>query len=330
LTKEKTKKRYLSGIRPTGDIHIGNYLGAVKNHIAAQDEHECFYFIASYHALDTVKDRDALRKNIVDAAITYYSLGLDPEKAAFWVQSDLPEVTELCWLLSSVTGIGLLERAVSFKDKVAKGMVASAALFNYPILMAADILAFKPDLVPVGKDQIQHVEMAQDMAQSFNFAYGAEVFPRPECSLPKKGAKVPGIDGEKMSKSYGNTIPVFDTDKNIKKRVMAIVTDSTPLEEPKDPDICNVYALYSLFASEQQTADLREKYKSGNFGYGHAKLALFELLKLQFGPFKERREELIKHPDTVMDYLKSGAIKAREVAGQTLAEARDACGLVYF
>src|SRR5580704_13290762 len=233
------RKRILSGVQPSGKLHLGNYFGAVKHHIALQDEGQCFFFIANYHALTTIQDRATLLANTRDVALDYLALGLDPEKVAFFRQSDVPEVAELSWILATVTNIGLLERAVSYKDKIDKGIEASVGLFTYPVLMAADILIYRSNLVPVGKDQVQHLEMTCDMAVKFNRAF-AEVFPEPKPFVPKQEnrAKVPGTDGQKMSKSYGNTIDVFAEGKALEKSVMGIKTDSTPLGQPLDPDTC--------------------------------------------------------------------------------------------
>src|SRR5713226_5458650 len=248
------RHRILSGVQPSGKLHLGNYFGAIRQHIAFQDEGECFFFIADYHALTTIQDRRQLAENVRGVALDYLALGLDPEKASFFRQSDIPEVTELAWILSTVTGVGLLERAHSYKDKLARGITPSAGLFNYPVLMAADILIYRSNLVPVGSDQVQHIEMAQDMAGKFNRAYG-EIFPIPDYRLDI-GSKVPGTDGQKMSKSYGNTIEIFAEGKPLKKTVMSIVTDSTPVAEPKDPERSHVFALYSLFATDEEKAAL--------------------------------------------------------------------------
>jgi len=262
----------LSGVQPTGKLHLGNYFGAVKQHIALQDEAECYYFIADYHALTTIQEPAVLREYTHGVALDYLALGLDPSKATFFRQSDVPEVTELAWILSTVTNMGLLERAVSYKEKVEKGIEANVGLFTYPILMAADILIYRSHLVPVGKDQVQHLEMTQDMAGRFNRAYG-EVFPIPNYRLDKE-SKVPGIDGQKMSKSYGNTIEIFAEGKPLRKVVMSIVTDSSTVADPKDPEKCNVFALYSLFATEEEKESLAARYRAGGMGYGEAKNAL--------------------------------------------------------
>src|SRR5438876_4166028 len=256
-----TRKRILSGVQPSGKLHLGNYFGAIKQHIALQQEAECFYFIADYHALTTVQDADILRQHVRDVALDYLALGLDPNKAVFFRQSDVPEVTELAWMLSCVTNTGLLERAHSYKDKLDKGIEASVGLFTYPVLMAADILIYRSNIVPVGKDQVQHIEMTQDMAGKFNRAFG-DIFPIPNYRLTK-ASKVPGTDGQKMSKSYGNTIDIFAEGKALKKSVMGIVTDSSTVADPKDPNKCTVFALYSMFATEEEKAALAARYRAG-------------------------------------------------------------------
>lgn len=319
------QKRILSGIQPTSKIHLGNYFGAIKQHIELQQQGECFYFIANYHALTSVNDPVALRENTLDIALDYLSLGLDPERTALFRQSDIPEVTELTWLLSTVTGMGLLERAHSFKDKVARGISPNVGLFTYPILMASDILIYKSDIVPVGIDQIQHIEMAQDMAGYFNNTY-REVFKRPEAQLSST-PKVPGTDGQKMSKSYRNTIEVFAEGTALKKAVMGIVTDSQPIEAPKDPDTNIVYQIYSLFASEAEKAEMREHFLQGGYGYGQAKKALLEKIEAYFADARVRRKELADNCDYVEMVLKKGAERARTEAIRTLKEARSACGL---
>ncbi len=329
------KVRVLSGIQPSGELHLGNYFGAIRQHIALQEEFpgECFYFIADYHALTTVRDAEALRKYTFELAVAYLALGLDPDKALLFRQSDVPEVTELTWLLATVTGMGLLERAHSYKDKVARGIKPSVGLFLYPVLMASDILVYKANLVPVGKDQIQHVEMTQDMATYFNEAYGggARILVRPEWRL-SEAPYVPGLDGRKMSKSYGNVIPLFATGKKLKKLVGRIVTDSTPLGQPLDPDKCNVFALLKLFCTPEDLEEIRGWYLAGRrsgepFGYGHAKQLLVQKIEAHFAEARKRREELLAAPDRVWDVLRRSAERARAVARQTLAECRRACGL---
>jgi len=320
--------RILSGVQPSGKLHLGNYFGAIQQHIALQDipNAERFYFIADYHSLTTVQDAAKLREFIRGVAIDYLALGLDPAKSVFFRQSDVPEVQEIAWLLSTVTGMGLLERAHSYKDKVAKGIKPSVGLFYYPVLMAADILIYNSNQVPVGQDQIQHIEMTQDMATYFNQTYKKEVFVRPEGKLSST-PKVPGTDGEKMSKSYGNTIDLQMNEKELKKVVMSVKTDSTPVELPKNPDVDNVYALYSLFATDDEKAALAERYRAGGMGYGDAKKALLEKVVAYFAPYRARREELLAKPDYVDDVLREGAARARAVARQTLDEAKKACGL---
>ncbi len=318
-------RRILSGVQPSGKLHLGNYFGAVKQHIALQDEGQCFYFIANYHALTTIQNAQMLRENTLDVALDYLALGLDPEKTVFFRQSDVPEVTELAWILSTVTNMGLLGRAVSYKEKIDKGIEASVGLFTYPILMAADILIYRSHLVPVGKDQVQHIEMAQDIAGKFNRAFG-EVFPIPNYRLDKE-SKVPGIDGQKMSKSYGNTIEIFAEGKALKKTVMSIVTDSTPVEAPKDQERCNVFALYCLFATDEEKAALAERYRAGGMGYGEAKKLLLEKIDSYFGPAREQRKKLVKDADYVEDVLRKGAERARAEAGKTMELVRKAVGL---
>ena len=317
--------RILSGVQPSGKLHLGNYFGAVKQHIALQTEGLCFYFIANYHAMTTIQDPQVLRDNTRDVALDYLALGLDPDKCIFFRQSDVPEVTELAWILSTVTNMGLLERAVSYKEKIEKGIEANVGLFTYPVLMAADILIYRSNLVPVGKDQVQHIEMTQDMAGKFNRAYG-EVFPVPDYRLDKE-SKVPGTDGQKMSKSYGNTIEIFAEGKPLKKTVMSIVTDSKPVADPKDPEHCNVFALYSLFATEAERTAMAERYRAGGMGYAVAKEALLEKINVQFEPARQRRKELAQNLDYVEDVLKKGAQRARAEAQQTMAQVRQAVGL---
>jgi tryptophanyl-tRNA synthetase len=321
----KDQKRILSGVQPSGKLHLGNYFGAIKQHIALQDEAPSFYFIADYHALTTVQDPRVLGQNVQDVALAYLALGLDPEKAVFFRQSDVPEVTELTWILSTVTNMGLLERAVSYKEKVERGIEASVGLFNYPVLMASDILIYRSHLVPVGQDQKQHIEMTADIAGRFNRAYG-EVFPIPTYRLDK-ASKVPGIDGQKMSKSYGNIIEIFAEGKPLRKTIMSIVTDSTPVADPKDSERCNVFALYSLFATEEEKAALAGRYRAGGMGYGEVKQLLYDKMESYFAPARARRKELAENPDHVEDVLRKGAQKARAEAQKTMALVRQAVGL---
>jgi tryptophanyl-tRNA synthetase len=319
--------RVLSGIQPTGKLHLGNYLGAMKQHIEAQEENECLFFIANYHSLTSIQDPERLRELTRDVAIDYLAFGLDPNKVSLFRQSDIPEVTELTWILSTVTGRGLLERAHSYKDKVARGLPASVGLFCYPVLMAADILIYRSDVVPVGKDQVQHIEMAQDMAGYFNNTFNCNVLKRPEPRL-NRAMVVPGIDGQKMSKSYGNTIPLFETPKATRKVIMSIKTDSKTVQEPKDPDRCTVFALYSLLADPEEVAELDRRYRTGGMGYGEAKTMLADRAERVLGPAREKRERLVKDPDVVEDVLRRGAGKARSIAREVMADVREACGLL--
>lgn len=318
--------RILSGIQPSGRLHIGNYFGAIRQHIGLQAENECFYFIADYHALTSSPDPDGLTQYCLDVTMDYLALGLDTEKTVFWRQSDLPEVTELTWLLSCVTPMGLLQRCVSYKDKVAQGLAPNHGLFAYPVLQAADILIFKSNLVPVGADQKQHIEVTRDIAARFNNAYG-ETFVIPREQIIESVAVVPGVDGRKMSKSYDNTIEIFESEKSIRKKVMSIVTDSTPVDQPKDPEKCNVFALMKLFASPDELSEWENKYRQGGTGYGDAKKRLAELVIGYFKPYREKRLQYEKDIDAVKKVLADGASRARSVASQTLAEARRAVGL---
>ena len=318
--------RILSGIQPSGKLHLGNYFGMMKPAIELQEQGEAFLFIANYHALTTVDDPAALRQDTWDVALDFLACGLDPERTVFFRQSDVPEVTELTWLLSTVTPMGLLERCHSYKDKLARGIAASHGLFAYPVLMAADILAVQSTTVPVGRDQKQHVEVTRDLAIKFNNQYG-EVFTVPEPSIRDDVAVVPGLDGQKMSKSYNNHIELFGSKQDTKARIMRIVTDSTPLEEPKDPEACNVFALYRLVASDAEREAMAARYREGGFGYGDAKKALFEKVWDYFGPFRAKREELAADPERVEAILRSGAQRARVEAGLTLKRARQAVGL---
>ena len=319
------KKRILSGVQPSGKLHLGNYLGAVRQHIAAQNEGECHYFIADYHALTTVHDPAALRAHVLDVALDYFSLGLDPEKTIFFRQSDVPEVCELSWILSTVAPMGLLEKAVSYKEKVEKGLDSSVGLFSYPVLMAADILAYRSHLVPVGRDQVQHLEITRDLAVKFNNRFG-DTFPLPDYRLTP-ASKVPGTDGQKMSKSYGNTIDIFAEGKALKKAVMGVVTDSKTVEEAKDPSTCTVFALHALFATPEQGEELKERYQAGGMGYGAAKTELLALIDQHFAQAREKRRELAKDMGQISEWLRQGALKARAVAGATLDLVRSRCGL---
>ena len=317
-------KRILSGVKPTGKAHIGNYLGAMRNHVNMQQDHENFIFIADLHSLTTVRNKAELQELIIDLALDYLALGLNPERAVFFRQSDIPEHAELTWILSCLTPMPMLENAHAYKDAVAKGKEINAGVFTYPVLMAIDILIYKPDIVPVGKDQKQHVEIARDLAGKFNRTFG-DVFKLPAPYIPEEVAVVIGTDGQKMSKSYGNTIELFASDKALKKQVMGIVTDSTPVEAPKDPD--TIYKLYSYFATEDEKKTLLERYRAGGMGYGDAKKLLLEKIIETFKPFREERERLKNDLEFVKDVLKKGAEKAREVASATKAEVWDKTGL---
>jgi tryptophanyl-tRNA synthetase len=319
--------RVLSGIQPSGKLHLGNYFGMMKPALELQNQGQAFLFIANYHALTTVSDAAALRQGTLDVALDFLACGLDPSRTIFFRQSDVPEVTELTWLLSVVTPMGLLERCHSYKDKVAKGIAPSHGLFAYPVLMAADILAYQSNLVPVGKDQKQHVEVTRDIAIRFNSEVKRDVFAIPEPVIRESVAVVPGIDGQKMSKSYNNHIELFAPEKETKARIMRVVTDSTPLEQPKDPDKCNVFALYRLFATEAQVAEMAAKYRAGGFGYGEAKKALFAIFWEVFAPFRQRRAELAGDLGHVESVLRHGAERARAEARKTLNAARAAMGL---
>lgn len=318
--------RILTGIQPSGKLHIGNYFGAMKPAAELQEQGDAYIFIANYHAMTTIQDGPALLEMTKDVALDYLACGIDPVKTALYRQSDVPEVHELAWLLSVLCPMGLLERCHSYKDKMAKGFSPSHGLFAYPVLMAADILAVQGNVVPVGKDQKQHVEVTRDLAVKFNNQYG-EVFTIPEPAIRENVAVVPGVDGQKMSKSYDNTIEIFAEGKPLKKRVMSIVTDSKELEDPKEPEGDNVFALYKLFASEEEQNDLAARYRAGGLGYGHAKLELLEKLNEHFAPMREKRKELAADMDYVEDVLKSGADRARVLARATLQKARQAAGL---
>ncbi|WP_320047152.1 tryptophan--tRNA ligase [uncultured Ilyobacter sp.] len=320
-------RRSLSGIQPSGVLHLGNYFGAIKQFIENQDKYEGFYFIADYHSLTSSPDPKSLRENSYNIVLDYLALGLDPEKATIFLQSDMPEHAELAWILSNVTPMGLLERAHSFKDKTAKGIAANAGLFTYPVLMAADILMYDPDIVPVGKDQKQHLEMTRDIAMKFNLQYEKEIFKLPEPGILESLAVVPGTDGQKMSKSYGNTIEMFASKKNLKKQIMSVVTDSTPLEDPKDPDN-NITILYKLFASEEKVEEMRQKFMAGGYGYGHAKNELLEAVLEYFKEAREKREELAKNPEYVEAVLRKGAEKARKIAHKKITLVKETVGLL--
>jgi tryptophanyl-tRNA synthetase len=318
--------RVLSGIQPSGKLHIGNFFGAMRQHLQLQAEHDGFYFIADYHALTSNPAPDEVAVHSLDVAMDYMALGLDTNKTVFWRQSDVPEVTELTWLLSCVTPMGLLQRCTSYKDKVAQGLSPNHGLFAYPVLQAADILLYNSELVPVGADQKQHIEVTRDIAIRFNNTYG-EIFTVPKEHIIESVAVVPGIDGRKMSKSYGNTIEIFESEASVRKKIMRIVTDSVPVEEPKDPDKCNVFALLKLVASDEELSEWESKYRNGGLAYGQAKKRLAELTIEYFKPYREKRAELGKSLDDVKKVLADGAERARAIAGPTLEKARQAIGL---
>ncbi len=318
--------RILSGIQPSGILHIGNYFGAMKQHLELQKNNECFYFIADFHALTSNPSPEQIAQHTLDVAIDYLALGLDTDKIIFWKQSDVPQVTQLTWLLSCVTPMGLLARCVSYKEKVAQGLSPNHGLFAYPVLQAADILIYKSDLVPVGADQKQHIEVTRDIALRFNNSYG-EVFNIPQEKIVETSAVVPGIDGRKMSKSYNNTIQIFESEKSLKKKVMSIVTDSTPVDEPKDPDKCNVFALLKLFAQKDEIKQWEDKYRKGPLGYGEVKKRLLELIIDYFKPYREKRKQLEGNIDFVKQTLEKGAKRAEKVAVETLKQVRKAVGL---
>lgn len=318
----------LSGITPSGKLHIGNYFGAIRQHIAMQEKGDAFYFIANYHSLTSVNDGEEVRQNTLDIALDYLALGLDPEKCTFFAQSDVPQVTELAWILGTLCPVSLMEKGVAYKDKVAQGMNPNIGLFTYPILQAADILIYGSDIVPVGQDQKQNIEICRDLARKINHAYGEELLKLPEEHIVKSVAVVPGVDGRKMSKSYGNTIGIFDEGKNLKKKVMSIETDSTPLDEPKDPHSCNVFALIKLFADKETKEEIAGKYRAGGYGYGHAKKELLGLIEDYFAEAREKREELTNDMDYVRDVLKEGGKKARDRAESVMHPVREAAGII--
>jgi len=319
-------RRFLSGLQPSGQLHLGNYFGAIVQHLQNQNGDDSLYFVADLHALTTLADAAQLRRYTYEVAATYLALGLDPDRCIFFRQSDVPEVCEITWLLMTATPFGELERAHSYKDKLARGLAASAGLFTYPVLMAADILAYDSTHVPVGKDQVQHIEMTREMARGFNARYGAEVFVLPD-PLQNERPLVPGLDGAKMSKSYDNHIPIMIEGKALKKRLAKIVTDSKGLEEPKDPDTCNIFKLYSLFASDAEKNEMAERYRRGGMGYGHAKDALQQKIESTFQDARPRFERWNNDPAAIEAVFAAGAKKARAIAGATLARARKACGV---
>ena len=320
--------RVLSGIQPSGSLHLGNFFGMMKKMIDYQEQEDLFCFIANYHAMTSLSDGKTLAKGTLEAAANFLALGLDPEKSTFWVQSDIPEVQELTWILSNFTPMGLLERCHSYKDKVAQGIKANHGLFAYPVLMTADILLYQSDRVPVGKDQKQHLEVARDIAIKYNNEYG-DVFTIPEPEIDDNVATVPGLDGRKMSKSYGNTIDLFLDEKSLRKQIMQIVTDPTPIEEPKNPDTCNIFQIYRLFLDKQGVEDLRQRYLTPGLRYGDVKQELFETARDFFAPYTEKRKELLADPEGLRKILAQGADKARYAATKTLRKVRKKGGLLY-
>ncbi len=319
-------KKVLSGIQPSGKIHLGNYLGATRQHIEMQKDHHCCYLIADLHALTTVHDREKMKSLTYEVAVTYLALGLDPEKTIFFKQSDLSEHAELCWIFDCLVKMPFLERAHAWKDAKQKGKKEiSVGLFNYPILQAADILLYDPDFVPVGQDQKQHIEMTRDIATTFNNTFG-ETFRLPDAYIKEEVATVPGTDGQKMSKSYCNTIDIFASESELKKQVMRIVTDSTPVEEPKDPKKCNVFQLYKLLAQPAEVKELTAKYKAGGFGYGDAKKLLLNKILEHFGEAREKFEKIFPQTDYVNGVLEEGAKKAKKIASKTLEKAKKKIG----
>ncbi|MBZ7938547.1 tryptophan--tRNA ligase [Campylobacter sp. W0014] len=318
--------RVLTGIQPSGDLHIGNYFGAIKQMIDTQNTSEMFIFIANYHAMTSLQNGEKLKENSIKAAAAFLSFGIDPQKSVFWLQSDVKEVMELYWILSQFTPIGLLERAHSYKDKIAKGLSASHGLFSYPVLMAADILLFDTQLVPVGKDQIQHVEIARDIALKVNNEWG-EIFILPEAKINEDLAVIVGTDGAKMSKSYKNTIDIFNDDKTLKKQISSIVTDSTALEDPKNPEECNVFKIAKLFLDNEGQENLRNRYLKGGEGYGHFKMYLNELMIDYFKEIREKYNELLNKPSYLKEVLDFGASKARKIAQEKMQKIYTKIGL---
>jgi tryptophanyl-tRNA synthetase len=319
--------RVLSGIQPTGRLHWGNYFGAIRQYLDLQREDEAYYFIANLHALTTVREPKLLAGYTLDAAIDLVALGLDPAHATLFVQSDVPEVSELCWLLMTGAPMGLLERCHAYKDKKAKGLTADAGLFTYPVLMAADILAYDADTVPVGEDQLQHIEVCRDLAGSFNHLFG-QTFTMPKAKILDGSAKVPGTDGEKMSKSYNNTLDIFEDPKVQRKKIMRITTDSRPMEEPKEPESDHLFQLYALVGTPEEREAMAALYRRGGFGYGEVKKALADAAERYFGEARARREALAADPARIRAILADGAARARKKAAQVLARAKQACGLI--
>ncbi len=320
--------RFLTGLQPSGQLHIGNYFGAIEPAVRLQEKGEAFYFIANYHAMTTMESAEKLRDNTRGLAVDFLACGLDPQKAVFFAQSAVPEVNELAWILSTLCPMGLLERCHSYKDKVAKGFAASHALFAYPALMAADILLYDSDAVPVGKDQKQHLEVTRDLAGKINDAFGEGLLKMPEAIISEATAVVPGLDGQKMSKSYGNTLPIFGEEKPLRKLInKKVVTDATPLEDPKPTENSIILALYKLFASPEQYQAMVDAHHAGGVGYGQFKKDLFEAYWEYFRAAREKREWILAHPEYVDDVLNTGAARAREEAAKVLTRVRQAVGL---
>ena len=320
--------RVLTGIQPSGDLHIGNYFGSIKQMVEAQKNSETFAFIANYHAMTSVQDGSRLSELTMQCATDFLALGIDPEKSTFWVQSDVKEVLELYWTLSGFTPMGLLERAHSYKDKTARGQATNHSLFSYPVLMAADILLFGSEIVPVGKDQIQHVEIARDIATKFNNQYG-EILVMPEFRVLEEVQTVPGIDGQKMSKSYGNIVNIFGEEKKQLKTIKKIVTENVAMEDPKEFENCNVYNMAKLFLSESELIALQNRYKAGGEGHGHFKLYLAEVIWDYFSEFREKREYYMKNQDEVREILNLGAKKATQTIQPMIEMIRTATGIRY-
>jgi len=326
-TNNNKKIRVLSGIQPSGKLHLGNYFGMMSRMINYQDKNDLFCFIVNYHALTTIHDRKTLEKNTLNAAIDFLALGLDPNKSTFWIQSDVPQVAELTWLLSNMTSVGLIERSTSYKDKISKGLTPNMGLFSYPVLMAADILLFGSQVVPVGKDQKQHLEITREIAKRFNNIFG-ETLVVPDEDIKENTMLIPGTDGQKMSKSYDNIIPIFCSEDDLKKRVMSIVTDSAGINEPKDKNT-PLFNIYSLFLDEKGRDILEDRYNSPGLRYGDVKKELYETIIEYFSPFKKRREHLLNNLDEVYDILISGSKKASKVANANITKVREAMGLIY-
>lgn len=322
------KKTILSGITPSGRLHIGNYFGAMRQHLDFVQKGDAFYFIANYHALTSLRDGALLGQYTLDVAIDYLALGLDPEKCTFFAQSDVPQVTELAWILGTLCPVSLMEKGVAYKDKVAQGMAPNIGLFTYPILQAADILIYHSDIVPVGADQKQNLEFSRDLAIKLNNTFGDSLLKVPEPHIVEDVAVVPGMDGRKMSKSYNNHIFIFDEGKELKKKVMSIITDPTPLESPKDPDKCNVFALIKLFADKEKASEIAGQYRAGGYGYGHSKKELLDMINDYFADARQKRKEYEKSPDTVMDILREGGMKARARAEEVMEPIRSATGII--